>query len=150
MVTNAPAVTPTPYVLTGLTRSTNSTEGANAVDANPETVWTITDDGSSPIGGLILDYGQILPIGMIRALPGNGGLRGEGVIQVSPDGIAWHTYGTLPQDAVAEPDGWIVIMPTGPEPVPTTTRYVRVVYLLAGGEVAVANIAEVEMLPPNP
>ncbi|HRA47715.1 MAG TPA: discoidin domain-containing protein, partial [Thermomicrobiales bacterium] len=134
VATESPSLTPTPYVVTGITRSTNSTEGANAVDANPDTVWTATDDGSSTVAGLVLDYGQPITIGTIRVWPGTDGVVGQGTVQVSTDGESWTTWGTISRTDVPDADGWIIIQPQGDPLPPTTGQYVRVMYEIAAGD----------------
>ena len=128
-------------------RSTNSTSGGNAVDANPDTSWTATGDGSSPVGVLQFDFGTIVPIGAIRILPGPGGLLGQGTIEVSLDGTTWSTWGSVSATTIAGPDGWVIVTPVDDPPPLQIAQYVRIVYQTPNDGQTVGNLAELSVFP---
>ncbi len=139
--------TATPYVVVGIKRSTNASNGGDAVDHNPDTAWSASDDGSSAIGVLQLDYGTEVTVGAIRILPGEGGLSGTGYVEVSADGETWTRYGTVDRDDPVGAEGWVVVQPEPDLVLPIDARYVRIVYETTGGVTGVGNIAEFEAVP---
>ena len=109
-------------------------------DDDPTTYWITEGDEPPADGSVVLDLGEVKPVGSIRWLFAVGEMAGGMRIEVSTDRREW----TL----VAEPgnapiDEWQELV----LPEPVEARYVRFAFVNVGSDEQVGGLAEVEVWP---
>ena len=133
-------VEPQPYGIARVQRTDGSVNGKLLVDQDPSTVWQTDGTSIQPIASFALDLDSVLPVGVLRYLPGAGGEQGRLLIHVSSDGATWSEITSEP---IVREDGWIEIG------INTEARFVRFAFINEDERLSLGGIAEVEVWPPD-